>query len=459
MQDVRSPYSGEIVARVEYASLDAVDRAIDIAAGTFADRAAWIPAYERASILKRSANLLRDRAEDFAHTIALEGGKPLADARIEVARAANTFDLSAEEATRVHGDEIPMRGTPAAAGRLAFTTREPIGVVAAISAFNHPVNLIAHQAAPAIAAGCPVLVKPAPETPVSAIRVIELLVEAGLPRAWTTVLPGDADVGERLATSPRIAYLSFIGSARVGWMLRGKIAPGVRIGLEHGGVAPFIVDETADLGAVVPQILKGGFYHAGQVCVSVQRVFAHKAIAVDLTRRIAEGAGRLIVGDPLDEKTQVGPIIRARDIERIQAWIDKAADAGARVVCGGRALPHQSYAPTVIADPPDDSLLMNEEIFGPVVAVRAYADDDEAIALANATPWSFQAAVATRDIGRAFHFASRLDASAVMVNDHTAFRVDGMPFGGRKKSGLGVGGVPFAVRELTQEKLIVVRAE
>jgi acyl-CoA reductase-like NAD-dependent aldehyde dehydrogenase len=337
--------------------------------------------------------------------------------------------------------------------------REPIGVVAAVSALNHPLNLIAHQAAPAVAAGCPVLLKPALETPVSCALFVEFLREAGLPPQWAMAVPCVDEVAERLAVSDRIAFLSFIGSARVGWMLRSKLAPGVRCALEHGGTAPVLVDESADLDRAVPLILKGGYYHAGQVCVSVKRVFVHRRIQDALVGRLAEGAGKLAVGDPTRPETEVGPLIRPREVTRVHEWVEEARRAGASVPVGGTPLDHQCYAPTVIVDPPAGIKVSTEEVFGPVVTGNAFDTLDEGIAAAGAVRWKFQAAIFTRDVDRALVAARRLDAAAVMINDHAAFRVDWMPFGGRGPSGLGTGGVAYSVRDLTQEKLIVFRVD
>ncbi len=350
-----------------------------------------------------------------------------------------------------------MTASAAAAGRMAFTIREPIGVVLAISAFNHPLNLIAHQVGPAVAVGCPVLVKPDLRTPLSCLRYVRLLHEAGLPPEWALPIPCENDVAEQIASSSEIAFLSFIGSAKVGWHLRSRLAPGVRCALEHGGAAPVIVDETADLGLVVPSLLKGGFYHAGQVCVSVQRVFVHRNILEEIVGRLAAGADALQVGDPSDAATDVGPLILKREVDRVHEWVSEAIAAGARLATGGRAVGAQSYAPTVLVNPPLDTRVMTEEIFGPVICVAEYDELNEAIEMANAARWKFQAAVFARDIGSALRAAKGFDASAVMVNDHTAFRVDWMPFGGRAESGLGTGGIAHTLRDLTQEKLIVFR--
>lgn len=453
--EVRSPYSGEVLAEVELADAEALEVALTSATARFGDRAGWIPTHERIAILRRAAGLMAERRDDLARGIALEGGKPMKDALVEADRAVLGVGLCAEEAGRLAGEEIPMGGSAASAGRLAFTTHEPIGVVVAVSAFNHPLNLIVHQVAPAVAAGCPVIVKPASATPLSCLAFVDILREAGLPPEWCMALPCGNEVAEALVTSDRIAFFSFIGSARIGWYLRSKLAPGVRAALEHGGSAPLIVDETADLERAVPQIVKGGYYHAGQVCVSVQRVYAHRSIQAPLVDALTGAISQLVTGDPVAIETDVGPLIQAAEVDRVQEWVREAGSEGATVAIGGNPLDHQCHEPTLLVDTPDSCRAMSNEIFGPVVNVVAYDDLDDAIARANSLPWSFQAGILTRDIGNAMRAGRELDASAVMVNDHTAFRVDWMPFGGRRQSGLAMGGMPFTVEEMTALKMIV----
>lgn len=454
---MESPFSGETLGEVELATPDDVERALELQERLFRDHDARLPVHERVAVLGRAADLMRERREELARTIAREGGKPLRDALVEADRAIDGVELCAQEARRLHGEEIPMGGTAASAGRLAFTTREPVGIVAAVSAFNHPLNLIVHQVAPAVATGCPVIVKPASPTPLSCLGFVGILAEAGLPGGWCIALPCQNEVAEGLVTSERIAFFSFIGSAGVGWGLRSKLAPGVRCALEHGGVAPVIVDETADLDAAVPAIVKGGYYHAGQVCVSVQRVYADHRVAEELAERLRSAVEDLRVGDPLDPETDVGPLIRASEVRRVHDWVEAAAAAGARVACGGGPTGRQAYLPTLLLDTPEDARAMREEIFGPVVNVATVDDFDEGIARANSLPWAFQAAVFTRDVDRALRAGRRLDATAVMVNDHTAFRVDWMPFGGRGPSGLGLGGMPYTMAEMTEVKMLVLK--
>ncbi|MCA9312339.1 MAG: aldehyde dehydrogenase family protein, partial [Phycisphaerales bacterium] len=435
-------------------------RALATATEAFRHRDGWLPGRERAAILRRLAAAMEANAEDLAMQAAREGGKPLLDSRIEVARAIDGVHNCVEAMRSEGGREIPMNFNQASSGRLAFTTREPIGVVVSLSAFNHPVNLIVHQVAPAVATGCPVIVKPAESTPLSCLRLVEMLREAGLPEAWCQAFVSSAhEHTETLISDPRVAFMSFIGSARVGWMLRSRLAPGTRCALEHGGVAPVIVGQDADLADAVPRLVKAGFYHAGQVCVSVQRVLAHRAVAAELAERLGRAAGALVVGDPCDSSTEVGPLIRPGEVDRVEAWVQEAIDGGAVCVTGGRRLDERCYAPTVLLDPPAGSRVRREEIFGPVVCVTAFDEVDEAIDIANELPYAFQASVFTRDIEFMNRCFRRLRAAAVMINEHTAFRVDWMPFAGLSVSGLGIGGIPYTMRDMQVEKMMVLRSE
>jgi acyl-CoA reductase-like NAD-dependent aldehyde dehydrogenase len=458
-REVRAPYDGALLATVELADAATVQAALSTAYALFRDRTLWLAPARRLEILARAAMLMQERAEALALGAAQEGGKPLADSRVEVARAIDSIHACIDALRTDAGHVIPMNLNAASLGRMAFTQREPIGVVSAVSAFNHPVNLIVHQVMPAVAAGCPFIVKPAADTPLSCFRVVRILREAGLPEEWGQALLAERDVAEHLVTDPRVGFFSFVGSARVGWALRSKLAAGTRCALEHGGAAPVVVAEDARMDRALPALVKGGFYHAGQVCVSVQRVFAQRAIADALARRLAEMAGMLRVGDPTLPETEVGPLIRPAEVQRIASWVDEAVARGARVLTGGKALGGNCYAPTVLYDPPDDCRVSREEVFGPVVCVYPYDDVMTAISRANALPYAFQAAAFTQDIDLAMLAYRHLDASAVMVNDHTAFRVDWMPFAGLRQSGLGVGGIPYTFRDMQIEKMCVIRSE
>ena len=454
---VCQPYDGAEIETLETSQWSEVDAMLDRAVSAFANRAARLPAYRRIEVLRRLADLLRDRREAFALLIAREGGKPLRDARIEADRAVNGVELAAEEIGRLHGREIPMDLSQAGGSRLAFTRMEPIGPVVAVSAFNHPLNLIVHQVVPAVAAGCPVIVKPADTTPLTCMKFVALLHEAGLPDDMCQVCICDIPTAERLVIDGRVAFFTFIGSAKVGWYLRSKLAPGTRCALEHGGAAPVIICDDADLKLAVPSLVKGGYYHAGQVCVSVQRIFVDQRIKQEFVTGFANEVRKLVTGDPTNPATDVGPLILPREVTRVAAWVNDAVSGGAQVLAGGEKIGDTMFAPTILVDPPVTANVSTLEIFGPVTCVYGFDETADVISRANGLPVAFQSAVYTRDINRALDLSSRLDASAVMINDHTAFRVDWMPFAGRRTSGYGVGGIPHTMEDLMQEKMTVLQ--
>ncbi|MEM9302284.1 MAG: aldehyde dehydrogenase family protein [Pseudomonadota bacterium] len=457
--EVRCPYDDELLATVDTIDETLAEQAMATAHGLYRDRSKWLPVPERLAILHRAAAIMKERADALALGAASEGGKPLMDSQVEVARAIEGVELAAECLKSQSGTQYPMGVTGASANRISFSMHEPIGVVVAVSAFNHPLNLIVHQVAPAIAAGCPVLVKPAAATSLSCFRFVHILREAGLPDEWCQVTTTENNrIATGLVADARTGFFSFIGSAKVGWMLRSKLAPGARCALEHGGVAPVIVAADADLDNAVPLLTKGGFYHAGQVCVSVQRIFAHRSIARDLAGRIAAAGDQLKVGDPRLPETEVGPLINPGEVDRIEEWVNEAVSGGAELVTGGARLDYNCYRPTVLLNPSDDATISRNEVFGPVVCVYEYDDMDEALARANALDVSFQAAVFTQDIDTAMTAYRGLDASAVMINDHTAFRVDWMPFAGLRVSGHGVGGIDFTFEEMQISKMAVLRS-
>ena len=456
--NVYSPFDGSLIESVQKHTAENVETMLEKAVALFKNRDSWKEHHERIAILKKLAVLVEDKADYFAMLIAKEGGKPLIDARIEVDRAIGGIYLAAEELPHIMcGKEIPMGHSSASVDRRAYTTYEPIGVVVAVSAFNHPLNLIIHQVVPAIAVGCPVIIKPASTTPLNCIRFVELLRLAGLPQDWCQVCICDNEIAELLVTSKKINFFSFIGSAKVGWKLKSKLAPGVRCALEHGGAAPVIVDETADLNKTITSLLKGGFYHAGQVCVSVQRVFVHKSITDDVAERLSAGASKLKVGDATKEDTEVGPLILPSEVDRVHEWVQEAVSMGAEILTGGRKISNTTYAPTVILNPPIGTKVSTKEIFGPVVCVYSYTDRREAIGRANSLELAFQAAVFTSSLNVANDCIKYLDATAVMVNDHTAFRVDWMPFAGRRSSGYGIGGIGYTMHDMIQPKMAIFK--
>jgi acyl-CoA reductase-like NAD-dependent aldehyde dehydrogenase len=458
--EVCSPFDGSRLATVEQLDRDGAERALATADALFRNRDGWLSPPVRIKILRQAAAIMQQRREQLAVEAAREGGKPLVDSLVEVDRAIDSVGLCADHLRVQAGSEIPMNRNAASAGRLAFTQYEPLGVVLAYSAFNHPLNMIVHQVAPAVAAGCPVIVKPASATPLSCMRFVRILREAGLPDEWCQpFVAANRELSVEMVSDRRVGYFSFVGSGKVGWSLRSRLGPGARCGLEHGGVAPVVVAADADVDYALPLLAKGGFYHAGQVCVSVQRVFADRQIARQLAEGLAERAKALKVGDPVLPETEVGPLIRRREVVRVHEWVQEAVARGGSLLCGGQATSASCYAPTVLLDPPDDTRVMTGEVFGPVVCVASYGDLNDAIARANSLPYSFQAAVFTRSLDTSLRCCRRLNAATVMVNDHTAFRVDWMPFGGLMESGLGVGGIPYTMEEMQSKKLIVIRSK
>lgn len=457
MLKVVQAFDRATIAEIKTDDANALERKLQAAERVFRDRDRWLKPHQRIAVLRKLAALMDGRCDHLALQIAREGGKPLPDAVAEVSRAIDGVQNAADELRNFSGREIPMGLTAAAENRWAFTTKEPIGVVAAISAFNHPLNLIVHQVAPAIAVGCPVIVKPAITTPLSCLDFVALAHEAGLPEEWCqTFITESNELAEKLATDRRVAFLSFIGSARVGWSLHSKLAPGARSALEHGGAAPALVDASADLGKVIEPIVKGGFYHAGQVCVSTQRIFVHQDIADAFTQKLVTRVEALRTADPAWKDTEVGPLILPREADRVSEWIEEAVRGGAVLATGGERISETTLRPAVLLDPDVNARVSTMEIFGPVVAVYRYRNIDDAIRQANALPTAFQASVFAQDIDIAMRAANRLDASAVMINNPTAFRTDWMPFAGRRQSGYGTGGIPYTMHDMTQEKMILL---
>ena len=451
--EVRSPYDGSLVGRVPKGDAKAARRAVDAAELAMA---APLAAHERAAILDRTAALVDERAEEIARTISAEAGKPVKAARIEVSRAMSTFTMAAVEARTLAGDVVPMDASPAGSGKLAFTLRVPIGVVGAISPFNFPFNLVAHKVAPALAAGCAVVLKPASQTPLSALLLAELELEAGLPPGWLNVVCGPAaEIGDVLVEDERVALITFTGSAGVGWKLRER-APRKRVNLELGNATPVIVAADADLEDATTRLAANAFSFAGQSCISVQRIYVQRDAYdafVDLFVPRVQG---LVVGDPADDATDVGPVISGGDRDRILSWIAEATSAGASVLTGG-TLDGELLLPTVVADAPADVKISCEEVFGPVCTVTPFDTLDEAIVLANGTRYGLQAGIFTSDMKNALRVARELAFGGVTVNEAPTFRADQMPYGGVKDSGNTREGPAYAVREMTEQRLVVLQ--
>ena len=457
--DVLSPYDQKTIATVDYANSGQIDKALETAYSIFRDRKKWLSVKQRVDILEGAAARIHQRLDPLALEAAREGGKPLNDSIVELNRAVDGLKIAIECIRNDAGHVIPMGGDAYSANRSAFTQKEPIGVVVAVSAFNHPFNLIVHQVAAAVAAGCPVIVKPAETTPISCMNFVSILHESGLPIEYCqAVVTNDLAVAEQLVTDRRVGFFSFIGSSKVGWMLHSKLTPGARSALEHGGAAPALVYADADIDAALPLLSKGGFYHAGQVCVSVQRIFAQQQIAQSLAEKIAQAGSNMVVGDPTSAATEVGPLILPREVDRVHQWVHEAVAEGAQLFSGGEKISDSCYQPTVLLNPSANSKVSTLEIFGPVICVYSCDNMNQAIESANSLNVAFQAAVFTRDIDTALHAYRQLDASAVMLNDHSAFRIDGMPFAGLRESGLGVGGIPYTIEDMQIEKMLVIKS-
>jgi acyl-CoA reductase-like NAD-dependent aldehyde dehydrogenase len=448
--EVRSPYSGEVVGRIAKGGAGETRRALDAAEHAMATP---LPAHERARILDRVAQLLDARQEEAAQTISAEAGKPLKAARVEAQRAVSTYTFAAVEARRLAGEVIPMDASPAGEGKLALTLRLPIGIVAAISPFNFPLNLVAHKVAPALAAGCAVVLKPASATPLSAVFLAELEEEAGLPPGWLNVVSGSAAaIGDVLVEDDRVKLITFTGSADVGWGIAER-AHRKRVKLELGNATPAIVCCDAPPWTV-SRLAANSFSFAGQSCISVQRIFVMDGAWDDFVPRFVEEVGALKVGDPADAATDVGPLITEDERERVLAWI---RESKGEVLAGGDVTDDGLLRPTVIAGPARDDKVQCEEVFGPVVTLTRTTDLDDAIEQANATRYGLQAAIFTGDIHPALEAAKRLEFGGVTINEAPTFRADQMPYGGVKASGNTKEGPAWAVREMTEERLVVVQ--
>lgn len=451
--EVRSPYDGHTVGRVAWGGAAEARRAVDAAALAMAQP---LPAYRRAELLYRIAELLRSRRDDFARTIAAEAGKPLKAARVEADRAVATYTFSAVEVQKLTGEAIPMDASEAGAGKIGFTMKVPVGVVGAITPFNFPLNLVAHKLGPALAAGCAVVLKPATQTPCSAIALAELYEEAEVPPGWLNVVVGPAaEIGNVLVSDGRVRLLTFTGSAEVGWGIRERAAR-KRVVLELGNSSPVIVEPDADVELAATKVAGGGFLFAGQTCISVQRVYVHRDVYDEFLALLVAKVEALVVGDPADADTDVGPVIDDSSRDRILDWIDQARAGGARVLTGGEA-EGRIVRPTVLADIAPSMAISCMEVFGPVVGVAPYDSLDEAFALANGTEYGLQAAIFTRDVTRALRAAAALEFGGIVVNDAPSFRADNMPYGGVKSSGNTKEGPAYAVREMTEDRLVLIQ--
>ena len=452
--DVTNPFDGSTVARTWLAGDREFDQAADAAVAA-APALRELPAYERARMLLSISTAITARRDEIARTLAAEVGKAIRDATTEVDRAALTFQAAADAARALHGEIVPMDLAPHGRGRLALVRRYPIGPVAAISPFNFPLNLSAHKVAPAIAAGNPVVLKPATKTPLSALYLAELAVAAGLPPGGISVLPMPRRTGDRLVTDPRFRLLTFTGSSAVGWDMKNR-AGKKKVILELGGNAGVVVDESADVAFAAKRIAAGGFALAGQSCISVQRVFVHERVVGDFTARLVAMVNDLKVGDPLDPATDVGPMIDEGEAGRVDAWVREAIAAGARVLTGGKRLRGAMYAPTVLTNVPLDAKVCAEEVFAPLVGIFPFRDFGEALQLVNRSAFGLQAGIFTSDLEHTLRAFDAIEAGGIIVNDVPTWRIDHMPYGGVKDSGLGREGPRYTVEEMTEPRLLVI---
>lgn len=450
---VTNKYTGDVATRVALADPDAIDRAIT-AAHHARDAFRKMPAYARAAVLHHVADQMKQRHEEIARALAVEAGKPIRDARGEITRGIDTFRIAAEEAVRIYGEYIPLDISPRAEGYEAICKRVPIGVCSFISPFNFPINLAAHKIAPAIAVGCPFVLKPASRTPVGALILGEILAETDLPPGSFSILPCTRDGADLFTTDERFNLLSFTGSPEVGWALKAK-AGKKKVVLELGGNAACIVDADADQDFAVKRILIGAFYQSGQSCISIQRLIIHRSIYQEFKAKLADGATQLKAGDPLDEETFLGPLISEDDAKRIESWVDDAASHGAKIVCGGKRN-GVFYDATFIENVPNDAPLSCKEAFGPVATLEAFDSFGAACDRVNDSVFGLQAGIFTRNINSAFYAFNELEVGGVVINDVPSFRVDSMPYGGVKESGLGREGIRYAIEDMTELRLMVL---
>jgi acyl-CoA reductase-like NAD-dependent aldehyde dehydrogenase len=453
--EVKNKYNGSTVGVLPTAGREDLNKALDAAERT-EDVMADMPAYKRADILLKTATLLRERADDLAKTIAAEAGKALKFARAEVDRAASTFTIASEEAKRLHGETIPLDAVPAGEGYFGFWTRRPVGVIAAISPFNFPLNLVAHKVAPALASGNTLVLKPATTTPLAAVKLCQILMDAGLPAGAINLVVGSGGtVGEWLITDSRVDKITFTGSPEIGKHILA-VAGIKKVTLELGNTSPVVVAPDADLDFVAKRCAVGAFYNSGQVCISVQRIYSQKQVYEPFSEKFVKATEAMVVGDPLDERVDVGPMIDSKEVDRIEGWVNEAQGAGAKILTGGKR-EGTVYYPTVLTGVQDDMKVVTEEVFAPVASVISSDDFESALQQANDTKFGLQVGVFTNDVNRVLKAVKRLNFGGVIVNDTPNFRADHMPYGGNRQSGLGREGVKFAMEDMTNIQLVAIR--
>ena len=451
---VSNKYTGQVVTRVALATEQAIDHALN-AAVSAQYAMAQLPAYHRQQVLEHCVERFKQRADELAYSLCIEAGKPIKDARGEVTRLIDTFKVAAEEATRINGEVINLEISARAKGYRGMTKRVPVGVCSFISPFNFPLNLAAHKIAPAIAAGCPFVLKPASLTPIGALLIGEVLAETDLPQGAFSILPCSRDGAELFTTDERIKLLSFTGSPEVGWALKAK-AGKKKVTLELGGNAACIVDADADIDFVAQRLVFGAFYQSGQSCISVQRILVHDSIYQLVKEKLVAATQQLVMGDPIQENTFIGPMISEKEAQRLATWIDDAKQQGATVLCGGQRN-GAMLAATLLENVPKHCALVQEEVFGPVAILSSFSDFEQALAEVNASRYGLQTGIFTRDIFKAHQAWDRLEVGGVVIGDVPSWRVDNMPYGGVKDSGLGREGIKYAIEDMTESRLLVIR--
>lgn len=458
---VLNPSNGDEIISLPTDSMPEALEKIDRAHQYFSTKN-HLPLHQRISLLENLITALLEEKSTIIAIMIKEGGKPYTDSISEFNRAIEGIKIAINTISDNTGRVIPLGSHAGSAERQASTQVYPRGVVLAFSAFNHPLNLIIHQIIPAFATNCPCIIKPAPDTPLTCLKLVEIMHRIGISKtSIQTVITQDIDIASAMVSSDKISFFSFIGSAKVGWMLRSRLKPGVRCALEHGGVAPAIVSQHANLFMAANSIVKGGLYHAGQVCVSTQRVYIDQQIFDEFADLLTVHMAELKVGNANDKQTDVGPLIRPDEVERIHEWVQEAINMGATCPIGGHPINNNRqgnfYAPTLLINPPENATVSQQEIFGPVICLYTYKTFEDALAQANHPDFAFHASIYTDKVNEIYHAYDALETSALMVNDHTAFRDDAMPFTGLKQSGLGIGGIPYTIEEMQYEKMLVIK--
>lgn len=454
--DVTSPFDKTVIGRIYLASVAELKEAVDGAEAAFKELRSW-PSYRKAAVIQKVVDGIKERTEELARTIALEAGKPIKDSRVEVNRAMSTFQLALEESKRLGGEVLPLDIMEGSEGRFGIIRRFPVGPVLGISPFNFPLNLVAHKVAPAMACGCPIIIKPASKTPLTALVLGEIITNAGWPDGGVNVVPSSGEDAEKLLDDDRIKKLTFTGSPEVGWRLKAK-AGRKKVTLELGGNAGVIVHSDADIGLAAKRCSIGAFSFAGQICISVQRIYVEKTSFDEFRDSFLEHVSRLRLGDPLDEDTDVGPMIDEAALQRTEEWVNEAVSGGAKLLAGGRRK-GSFFEPTVLTETKPSMKVCSEEVFAPVVTLEPYARFEDAVKELNRSKYGLQAGVFTGRMGNILLAYDALDVGGVIVNDIPTYRVDNMPYGGVKMSGFGREGVRYAIEEMTEVRLLVIKQD